>query len=996
MFTKLRLLALSITFFFSIRAFPQDIKDIAEKMQFPTNLPSPRLITNVPDSVNGISLVYEDLKSSSPAKLDRFRNIEVVELQFRNQMELEKELEMLPEFPKMKYLILRDWPYGSKKRDETIKLPRTLGLFTNIVAIQFSENLRIDYQEGLAIINKLPNLQYLFLQDYQQPIPEIKNGFKRLKGIAIYSRESVNFPEWITRLPNLESISLDMFNYSKGPIAYLNYFDVLSKLQKVPKLKGLYLHNIARNAGDFATLKFNKLKNIELENADFTGNEALFKFLTNHDQLSSISISGFYLRSLGPEFSKLQNLSSLSVRGSNDSLYVNFNLKDLRSLKSLQVTNCRLFLNQPEFPSNLVHLDLTSTRMPMLPNSIFELKKLESLSVGYNPSMVLPPTFRLLRRLEHLNMTSNRLNALPRDLGSLKSLKTLHLSANPITELPESIGKLKNLTVVDISHGNLKKLPRSIGELERLQVLNLEDNFITEIPESIIHIKPLRTLDLTNNLLVRLPKEIGKMSGLEVLNASFNNITGIPSSIGQLEAVKRLDLSYNDLDSLPEEISNLNSLQELYLSAENQSAREVANSQRGIYREDDPIPTRKVTKNNIKNFPKDLRKWTSIRRIDLTNNNEVNGSTLFSGLMTIPAKGYSLVLENCGLKVLPEDGWAQFYVGSLYLSGNQIQAIPAGIRSAPYLSEINLSKNQLKKRMGLDLNQYVNNRSTKSIWFVDLGLIAESDLPKTDSMAIALAEKSNGHYYRNEFSQAVNRANAALAINADLAMSQLDLTSLGEANYRVGNYQAATEFLSKAIKKDTASLVRVLNYVIPDFEYRAKSYLKLGDTLRALRDYETLGQNYSDSWGEVGLLYSAIHRSKEANLAFEKGIKRFEQQIAYAKKEKAPAEMTQLSLLELMIISEDFPGALKYAAELEKEFKLTQHLTLLRYLKASAQIASERFDKKSKPELLKLLSLHKKSIQNWSYDLFRSWLRSSKLAREKIELIRNITDVIQS
>jgi tetratricopeptide (TPR) repeat protein len=261
-------------------------------------------------------------------------------------------------------------------------------------------------------------------------------------------------------------------------------------------------------------------------------------------------------------------------------------------------------------------------------------------------------------------------------------------------------------------------------------------------------------------------------------------------------------------------------------------------------------------------------------------------------------------------------------------------------------------------------------------------------------MVFALVNKSNNHYYRKEFKQAVTLVNTAVGINDSLTMSKISLTNMGEANYEVGNYRTAIDYLSKAINRDTAGFVRIMNLVIPDFEFRAKSYLKLGDTLSAIQDYETLAEKFSDSWGDVGLLYIAAGKPKQASAAFEKGIMKYEDQIAYFKKTGQAPEMYQLSLLELMIISEDFKRAIKYAAELEKEFKLIQHVTLLRYLKASSEIGNNSFDMKSKSELLNFLKANKTAVSGWSYDLVLKWLSSTPLSRDKVNLVREITEIL--
>jgi Leucine-rich repeat (LRR) protein len=974
-----------------IPVFAQDINDIAGKMNFPGNLPTPRFAISFPDSVKGISIVYEDLESITAQKLEKLKEIELVELRFSNQFELDKEVELLQHFPAMKYLVLGDWKYGSKTTTAEIKLPEILASFKKIIALKFSGEWKIDYLKEQNIIGALPNLQYLFFQDFQQPIPDLSNELGQLKGISLQNSKIVSFPEWITGLSRLESISLAMANFSPKGLNHLNYVDVLTKLQKLPLISSLYLSYLYDKKGDFDKLKFENLTKIELHSVDFKTNQSLLTFLANQHKLQSIRITSSSPQTLDANFSNLKQLTNLTIIGLRDSLTIGFNLKDLTKLKSLTLSNVKLLLNESAFPANLVNLDLSETNIAVLPKGISKAYKLETLRIAYDSIMILPDNISDLKRLKHLDVSNNLLKKLPEHIGNLRKLQTLNVSSNPIVEFPKNIGRLKHLTNLETQHGNLTELPASLGRLGRLEVIDVSDNFIKQIPESIVDLGRLKTLNLSNNQLMMLPDLLGEMSALEHLDASFNNISRIPVSIRKLQTIKTIDFSFNDLDSFPDQISNLRSLQELYLNTGKVHEIIDYNNERAIYRKDDPKPTKRLTVNRIKNFPEDLRNWTSLSKLDLRNNNEINSEQLYKGLFTIPSKGYSVDLENCGISYFPKEGWERFFGKSLNLRDNQIKEISGNIGKAPYLSQINLNGNRLKMSPN-DLNQYAGNPYEKALWFVDLGFITDKDLPRTDSMVFALVDKSNNHYYRKEYKQAVELANIALTINDSLAMSRIFLTNMGEANYEVGKYRTAINYLSNAINRDTAGSVRIMNLVIPDFEFRAKSYLKIGDTLSAIRDYETLAEKFSDSWGDVGLLYTAIRKPKPASIAFQKGIKKYETQIAYLKEARQSPEMYQLSLLELLIISEDFNRAIKYATELEREFKLIQHIALLRHLKASAEIGNNSFNMKSKSELLRFLKVNKEFISGWSYDLFFKWLSVAKISEEKVRLVRDITE----
>ena len=61
------------------------------------------------------------------------------------------------------------------------------------------------------------------------------------------------------------------------------------------------------------------------------------------------------------------------------------------------------------------------------------------------------------------------ISTLPESIGDLKSLQTLYLDNNKLTTLPESIGNLKSLTYLDLVNNQLTTLPESIGNLTSLQ-----------------------------------------------------------------------------------------------------------------------------------------------------------------------------------------------------------------------------------------------------------------------------------------------------------------------------------------------------------------------------------------------------------------------------------------------------------------------------------------------------------------------------------------------
>lgn len=58
----------------------------------------------------------------------------------------------------------------------------------------------------------------------------------------------------------------------------------------------------------------------------------------------------------------------------------------------------------------------------------------------------------------------NQLASLPQSLGQLKALQTLDVSYNLLQQLPDEIGSLEGLVKIELSHNKLKQLPETMGK----------------------------------------------------------------------------------------------------------------------------------------------------------------------------------------------------------------------------------------------------------------------------------------------------------------------------------------------------------------------------------------------------------------------------------------------------------------------------------------------------------------------------------------------------
>lgn len=73
-------------------------------------------------------------------------------------------------------------------------------------------------------------------------------------------------------------------------------------------------------------------------------------------------------------------------------------------------------------------------------------------------------------------MHHNKLKKLPDSLGNLKRLQTLNISHNCLKELPDTLSNLKRLKTLDLSFNpKLKKVPPSLAHCHSLENLGVAD-----------------------------------------------------------------------------------------------------------------------------------------------------------------------------------------------------------------------------------------------------------------------------------------------------------------------------------------------------------------------------------------------------------------------------------------------------------------------------------------------------------------------------------------
>ncbi|KAL3824196.1 hypothetical protein ACJIZ3_020225 [Penstemon smallii] len=250
---------------------------------------------------------------------------------------------------------------------------------------------------------------------------------------------------------------------------------------------------------------------------------------------------------------------------------------DVSGLKNLQVllfTDCSKLKILPQNIGNMTslkELSLDNTAIEKLPETIFRLSSLETLSMkGCIYLKELPKCIGKLSALRELSFSNcSALVELPHSIGSLGNLEELNLMwCSSLTLLPDSIGNLKSLANLLLSGSSVKVLPESIGSLCYLkQLLAGKCQGLDALPISIKGLSSMIELDVSSTAITCLPDEIGLLKSLKKLEIkNCENLTSLPKSIGNLLTLDTLNLFKSFIVELPESIGELENLNILNLN----------------------------------------------------------------------------------------------------------------------------------------------------------------------------------------------------------------------------------------------------------------------------------------------------------------------------------------------------------------------------------------------------------------------------------------------
>ncbi|XP_020291799.1 protein artichoke-like isoform X2 [Pseudomyrmex gracilis] len=462
--------------------------------------------------------------------------------------------------------------------------------------------------------------------------------------------------------------------------------------------------------------------------------------------LVSLSLTRNLVREIPPRlFNNFKNLISIELSGNLLSVILQNTFAGLEdTLLNLDVS-CNRLTSVNELPlKNLLSLNLANNQLKQIsPDTFKYLHRLQYLNLSGNPLYSgFPPVFP--SSLINLDVSYTKLKILPTVLLlNLVSLEKISLAGNQLQEIDEgTFQHLYNLTAIDLSYNaidriangafvglinlqslNLRgnKLTSFVGEHFNtgtgLEILDLSENRISQLSPTAFVIHPrLRRLDLSGNQFVQFPSDFVKsLQFLEWLDLSRNTLRHVSEfAFSQINRLYSLNLSGNKIELVDDlAFHNSTQLQLLNLS-ENMLETLSERTMEGLLR----LEFLDLRDNRLASLPEtifDPSRIRAVEKIDLSGNrfNEIPVRALqrqLSSLLTLKIARNRIVemftqdvVNNVKELDLSENSLSVNAIRgvlgevkilrTLNLAGTGIKTIPR--LETPFLKHLNISNNAI-------------------------------------------------------------------------------------------------------------------------------------------------------------------------------------------------------------------------------------------------------------------------------------------------------------
>lgn len=225
--------------------------------------------------------------------------------------------------------------------------------------------------------------------------------------------------------PSLVQVILNKNRYKVNDyvIAHINY-------NAIGKAQG------NKNTGDDTAFFNGKIRlkvrdskfNFEELSIENNRNEFYAMFKQRPDTIKKFSLYGCAFTDIPKELTSFTSLEELDLTGNDLSKSDLSPLKNLKKLKSLNLTECNL----SSFPlailylSNLETLSIWNNKISSIPDELYDLKSLKNLTIGNNNLSYLSPKISRLINLESFESSFTNIRVYPNDMARLKKLTEIY------------------------------------------------------------------------------------------------------------------------------------------------------------------------------------------------------------------------------------------------------------------------------------------------------------------------------------------------------------------------------------------------------------------------------------------------------------------------------------------------------------------------------------------------------------------------------------------
>lgn len=243
------------------------------------------------------------------------------------------------------------------------------------------------------------------------------------------------------------------------------------RLEEIPASIGNLRHLVSLKATQLGLKKVHdaigSLEQLQNLNLSMNKIESIPNSIGDLGELQSLNLSVNYITVVPNSIGQLQKLEKFFIGGHFDHL--------------------------PESIGHLAQLQemiIRSDKLSEIPISFCNLSKLQSL-ICEAPIWRFSHHLYRLKSLKTLVIENTFLESIPNDLFEMPWLNTLSIIKTPISRIPDRISDMTNLERLDLSGTKITELPRTLLLLENLRFLNVSSTQIGSLPEWLSDMKSL-------------------------------------------------------------------------------------------------------------------------------------------------------------------------------------------------------------------------------------------------------------------------------------------------------------------------------------------------------------------------------------------------------------------------------------------------------------------------------------------------------------------------